>query len=746
MFKIVVEGQAFGKLMENGSFKADYVLRFEPSCHLLQAGKKHTVDVCRLKEVRIGFLTQTFLSHAEKHGLEERCCFSVVYEREGEQIPHILNLVAPSEERRDIWAHAFRLLIQTLGAMNAESYSLMVPWIAALKKGQDYLEIKQTVALLDSLHICVENVKEQQKGFKFYFPDFIRLVRRLRAHPVVTYLFSANSKPDNGSETWSEEHLIGFCQREQGGQIMSKAEAAAVIGRYGNGVMDELALQKYLISADNSVWNPEKEKHSHPMTRKLTEYFVNSSHNTYLSGSQINSVSSIEMYIRALKLGCRCLEIDIWDGPNGEPIVYHGFTLTTKIFFRDVLRVIRSHGFVASPYPLILSFENHCCKTQQDKMAHYLRDILGSMILPYPGGKKGDSLPSPQQLMGKVLIKGSTHVSSSLELIDDLIDMDDAVALGGTTLTKDEIAFLQDKIQHKKSNEKAGDEEQQKLSSELTSLIYLRAKKLAKFPQGYEAFEPNYMTSFSENRINRILQGHNGFQHLRKFNSQHISRVYPKGTRFDSSNYDPILYWYAGVQMLALNYQDSTAAPMLINWAKFRENGSQGYNLRPEYLNVIVPASGSCQFGSLTATVERFKRPEAVCNRVKVHVFGGRQFPTKGATWIELTLYDGSSRQDRYKSPLSSNDFSPDFNYECSIPVTDSTNSFLSIVACSKESGQFAFFCIPLECVREGYRAVHLVDSLYEPIAKSMCHLLCKFVLERDCSTEKPAVMKTPPL
>lgn len=32
----------------------------------------------------------------------------------------------------------------------------------------------------------------------------------------------------------------------------------AVIAKFGNGVMDELALQKYLISSDNSVWNPEK--------------------------------------------------------------------------------------------------------------------------------------------------------------------------------------------------------------------------------------------------------------------------------------------------------------------------------------------------------------------------------------------------------------------------------------------------------------------------------------------------------
>ena len=48
---------------------------------------------------------------------------------------------------------------------------------------------------------------------------------------------------------------------------------------------------------------------------------------------------------RALKRGCRCVEVDIWDGPSGEPIVYHGHTLTSRIPFKDVVAAIGQYAF-----------------------------------------------------------------------------------------------------------------------------------------------------------------------------------------------------------------------------------------------------------------------------------------------------------------------------------------------------------------------------------------------------------------
>ncbi len=112
------------------------------------------------------------------------------------------------------------------------------------------------------------------------------------------------------------------------------------------------------------------------MNHPLTDYYICSSHNTYLEGGQFSGVSSVKAYENAIIKGCRCIEIDCWDGPNGEPIVYHGYTLTTKIKFEDVIKTIAEYAFKKSDYPLIISLEVHCSYEQQGKMAEILEREL----------------------------------------------------------------------------------------------------------------------------------------------------------------------------------------------------------------------------------------------------------------------------------------------------------------------------------------------------------------------------------
>ena len=41
-------------------------------------------------------------------------------------------------------------------------------------------------------------------------------------------------------------------------------------------------------------------------------------------------------------------------------MVKHGYTLTSKITFSDIIQAVKDYGFKNSPYPVILSIEMHC--------------------------------------------------------------------------------------------------------------------------------------------------------------------------------------------------------------------------------------------------------------------------------------------------------------------------------------------------------------------------------------------------
>uniref|UniRef100_A0A3B3CKL3 1-phosphatidylinositol 4,5-bisphosphate phosphodiesterase n=1 Tax=Oryzias melastigma TaxID=30732 RepID=A0A3B3CKL3_ORYME len=258
----------------------------------------------------------------------------------------------------------------------------------------------------------------------FTFDMFYALTQKICPRTDIEELF----KKINGNKTdyLTVDHLVSFLNENQRDPRLNEIlfpfydpkRAMQIIEKYERddelkkkGRMSSDGFCRYLMSDENAPVFLDRLELYQEMDQPLAHYFISSSHNTYLTGRQFGGKSSVEMYRQVLLSGCRCVELDCWDGKgeDQEPIITHGKAMCTDILFKDVIQAIKETAFVTSDYPVILSFENHCSKPQQYKMAKYCEEIFGDLLLKQPLEshpiEPGRPLPSPNDLKRKILIK-----------------------------------------------------------------------------------------------------------------------------------------------------------------------------------------------------------------------------------------------------------------------------------------------------------------------------------------------------
>uniref|UniRef100_A0A8D0D5B0 Phosphoinositide phospholipase C n=1 Tax=Sander lucioperca TaxID=283035 RepID=A0A8D0D5B0_SANLU len=352
------------------------------------------LDLFEIREIRPGRNAkdfERFKDGKDKH--DENSCFTIFY---GSQfVLNTLSLGADSVEEAQKWQIGLELLRQeTLEAPTPSQSVFLLLLSQEVGAKKDRLDFEQFHKLYNIIMFEQNEILDEFKK------------------ESCAFILGNTDKPDASAVLLHDfQRFLVYQQKESWANDLNQVRELMTtfiddtMRKTNDPEFTVSEFLSFLFSKENSVWDEKfSEIRNLDMNNPLSHYWISSSHNTYLTGDQIRSESSTEAYVRCLRLGCRCVELDCWEGP-GEPIIYHGWTRTTKIKFEDVVKAINDHAFVTSEFPVILSIEEHCPIEQQRQMARIFRDVFGDKLLLDPVEQMAEQLPSPTQLKGKIILK-----------------------------------------------------------------------------------------------------------------------------------------------------------------------------------------------------------------------------------------------------------------------------------------------------------------------------------------------------
>ncbi|CAM4854342.1 unnamed protein product [Rotaria socialis] len=592
--------------------------------------------------------------------------------------------------------------------------------------------------------------------------------------------------------------------------------------------MNDESFLRYLLSFDNLIVDPAKYDLCMDMDKPLAHYFIASSHNTYLIGSQLTGRASAEIYRQALLTGCRCIELDVVDSEkNDEPEIKHKNTPVRPVPFIQVILAIRESAFKVSPYPVILSLENHCSSRVQTKMAQYLVDVFGEYLITKPLEshpiEDNRPLPSPNDFKYKILIKNKKihqsttskstnpseqvtvqkldstitnvsdqniglyataaaaaaaatstqscstnlsnatgsrrgtieydfrHSSQSTEfdphsitdnnpngsLIDDddsFSDDDDTMSPTNNDLKTNDLNMNSNPTENLQSDQtkvainnlsnptSTNTKTESKATQAMSGLVhYVVPVRFFNFARSEERNRSYEISSFSEDKAQNLIR-----EYAREFvayNQRQLSRIYPRGTRFDSSNYNPYLFWPVGCQMVALNYQTLDTS-MQINLGLFSFNGGCGYVEKPASL---------CQSTGSFDPKGRFSVENVVGYQIDIKVISGQFLcQDREPTYVDIEMYglyaDASKRNEYRLRAKRWNGFQAAYD-DTEVEVGEFSIRFSKVIlpemaalrfAVSEEDGTFiGQSFIPVAHLRPGYRHIALRNQMNIPVQSS---------------------------
>ncbi|XP_031749440.1 1-phosphatidylinositol 4,5-bisphosphate phosphodiesterase delta-4 isoform X2 [Xenopus tropicalis] len=689
---------------------------------------KSTFSISDIETVREGHQSEVLQSIADE--FKPELCFTIVFHGRRAN----LDLVANTPEEAQCWIQGLEKLIETV--TNMDQKDLLDQWICdwfqkADKNKDGRMNFKEVQDLLKMMNVdmsehhayCLFQMADKSESGTLEGEEFVLFYKALTQRDEVLKIFQDFSK-DGKKLTLLE--FVDFLQQGQLEEENTEELAMDLIARYEPSdtakklhAMSIDGFVMYLCSPEGSIFNVAHEQLYQDMTQPLCHYFISSSHNTYLMEDQIRGQSSVEGYIRALKRGCRCVEVDTWDGPNGEPIVYHGRTFTSKILFKDVISAINKYAFRVCDYPVILSLENHCGVEQQDAMAQHLKSILGTkLIMSTLDGRIPTCLPSPDELRGKILLKGKKIG----RLVDSLEEQPDD-SVGEVTDEEENVEVEEERNEDKKRAKKS----KERLSHLLSDcVIYCKSVPFVSFQHSRAHYTLYEMSSVTEYKARKLVRepGNDFVRH----NAWQLMRVYPTGLRTDSSNYNPQEMWNVGCQMVALNFQ-TAGVEMDLNDGLFRQNARCGYVLKPSFMRHVETTFNPDQPQSTEGyspvnlsilvisaqqlpKVENSKEGSIVDPFVRVEIFG--------------VPIDQTKQETKY---IENNGFNPmwyeTLHFKIHVPELALVRFVVEDYDKTSRNDFVGQYTLPFKSIKSGYRHIHLLsrDGTKMPPASVFVHV-----------------------
>jgi len=659
----------------------------KPGCFL---NNTKTIKISDIKEIQEGHQANYWKKVKDKVLPQNNQCFSIIMEESQEKDK---NLVGVGAMVTNEWVMGLKQLVSVEENLTPEQRRLNWMWEKFNEVDKDQnkkLNVQEIFSLMNRVNLSEKNYSKKyaEKILKKYdlsndgflsFTEVIQFFKEITERPDIDDIFKKNTSKKGQMLPKELHNFLSVVQ----GEDVTLEQTKDIIRSFKEPqepklplVMTSQSFTKLLLSIE---WgNPYLAKHTNQiyqdMTQPLSHYFIASSHNTYLSDHQLYGESSISNYERAIDSGCRCVELDCWDGEDGEPIIYHGHTLTSTVKFSDVIKSINQSAFAHTDMPMLLSLENHCSTEQQDKMIKYMKEIFGDSLLLAPIDKNETKLPSPEELKNKVILKGKLLSKKNSEISQELSD----------------------------------------------SIVYMKSRHFGGFKDAEENSTYEYISSIAESKSLGLIEKE-AVEFINHTKWQ-LVRIYPKGTRTDSSNYDPIPMWNVGSQIVALNYQNDDFETYT-NLVKFRQNKNCGFVLKPKCL------LESSNFNPLTSNDENCSEAEPATYKIKI--ISGQQLPKPKKSKKEKDIIDpyikiktDGCKIDQYEveTPVvKGNGFNPkfkksDFTFKVCFPQL----AFITFEILDYDDvadDQIGICTIPMSSLACGYRHIYLESYKGECLA-----------------------------